>query len=122
MILNDVDKPAVPVLLGMTFVGRVIMSVHSAESKIVPYHSAPVSMLMVYEAEFKVETYVPYIRQIYDLESVMSVVFISCKQKYVTIALQIVLKAICETSVLVSIQATGLIIILCHDIVSNTHA
>lgn len=45
-----VKKEAVPVLFGATFIDRVIRSVHPAERKLVPLHSPPVPILMVYGA------------------------------------------------------------------------
>lgn len=44
------SKLVVSVLLRMSLFDRLIKAVHSAERKIVPYHSLLVPILMVYEA------------------------------------------------------------------------
>lgn len=49
--LSVISKVVIPALLGITCIGRFIMSLNQAEMKIVLYHSPPVPILMEREAK-----------------------------------------------------------------------
>lgn len=50
-----VNKLAVPVLLVTKLIDRAIKSIHTAERKIVPHHSSPISVSMVRDAQSEAE-------------------------------------------------------------------
>lgn len=50
-----VDRLAVPVLLGSTFIDGYVRPVHLAERKFVPYYSPPVPILLLQEARSAAE-------------------------------------------------------------------
>lgn len=57
------DKLVVPTLLETTFTDKLMKSNHLTEKKIVPYHSKPVPIPMVYKTKSKAENNTSDIRQ-----------------------------------------------------------
>lgn len=62
--LSVVDKLAISVLMGTTFIDKCMRSVHRAERKIVPYQFPPVTILTVHEAKSEVEKIILRIRRL----------------------------------------------------------
>lgn len=82
---------------------------HPAESKNVSQHSSPVPILTVHKARNEAEMDRSDPCQGDEASLAMFVTSIGCETKYIAVARQVVLKAMCETPVLVSIQATALV-------------
>lgn len=74
-----------------------------------PYHCPPVPVLMLHEAKSEDEKNSSDIREIIEQDPALLVTTAECEPKNITVARQVDLKAMCETPVLVSIQAAGVI-------------
>lgn len=103
-----VNELVVPVLFGTIYIDSSIKSIHPAERKVVPHHSPTVPILIVYEANSKPEKNNIEARQEVEEELTLLETPIKCEPKCITVARQVVLKAMCETLVIVSTQAAGL--------------
>lgn len=87
---------------------------------IVPHHSLPVPILMVNNGKCEAEVNTSDIGQIND-QDLTPLVKPTCNEpRCITAARQVVLKAICETSVLVSTQALGLLQVATRKNVDKT--
>lgn len=95
------DKLSVPMLLGPTFVDRLTKSVHPTEKKNIPYHSPPVPILMVHKAHSAAEENKSDICQYSAKAQEILVTPVERKPKTITVAQQVVFKAMCETPLLV---------------------
>lgn len=119
-----VGKSGLPVLLGRTFIGRALRSIHPAERKLVPYQSPKVPILMVLEGRSVAEKgEYSYIRRsiLEDLELLVTPT--QSEPRSIKVAEQIVLKVITETSVLVSKRVADLVeVITTFNIVAKNRA
>lgn len=117
-----VNKLDVPLLLGKYFIGRFINSNHKTKKKIIPHHSLREPTLMAHKNWSAAQKSKPDICQYITGDSAMLVMFIQRERRIVTEGHQIVLKAMCETPMLVSRQVAGLKEVLSHENVAETHA
>lgn len=117
-----VDKLAVVVLLGTTFIDELIESIHPVESKIVPHHSLLVLVLMAHEAKSEAENIASDMHKFMDQDPELLITPISVGTKYITAVLKGVLKVMREAPDLVSTQVMDLVEVFPHKIVTRNHA
>lgn len=118
-----IDKFAVPVLLGTTTIDRAVQSSYEARRNVIPYHSLPLPTLMVHEARSIAEKGEYWNIRPLNIEGLAFLVTtIESESRSIVVIRQVFLKAIFETSELVSTQASGLIKVISHDNVSRKHS
>lgn len=120
--LDVVEKLAVPVLFGTTFIDKFIKSIHADERKINLHHSAPVPILMPHEFNCEAKRNSSDTHQFIAQYPALLVMPISSESKYITAARQVALKAIYETPVLVSTNAVAPVEEIPHEKVAESHA
>lgn len=121
--LSVVDKLAALVLFGTTFIDRFIRSINPTERKIAPHHCPPVSILIVHEARSAIEKKEDLrIRQEVEEDLELFVTPTCCDPKNITVAQRVELEAVCETPVLVSTKAAGLIKVFSHEKIAKHNA
>lgn len=101
---------------------KVIKSVHPDERKIVPHRSPPVPILMVGEAKSAAEKSTQDIAIFVAHDQSLLARPNMRKPKYITVDQQVVLKAICETTALVSAKVAGLLEVIPHPDVAEKYA
>lgn len=111
----------VPILLGTTYIDRFIRSIHPAERKIVPYHYPPVPKLIVYKARSEPEIEKLDSHQNVESDLALLVTASGGEPKYITVVRQVVLRAVCETPVIVSTQVACILEVILHRSVANNH-
>lgn len=84
------------------------------------YNSSPVPIRMVHVARIETEKHTSDIRQINDDDLALLGIPASNKPRYISVVRKISLNALCETPVLVSAQAAGLIQVVLHQNVAKT--
>lgn len=102
------DKLAVHLLVGTSFIDIFIKLIHQTKRKLVPHHSLPVPIPMLQKASSVTEKNASDIRQIKDQDLVRLVTPTLSKPKYITVARQIARHVMYETPVLVYTQAACL--------------
>lgn len=111
-----VDELAVQILFGTNFIDSVKRPVRAAKRKAVPHYSTPVPILMVHEARSadgrKEDTDIR-LPSVKDLS--LLVASTKSEPRPIKATRKVVLKAMCETSILFSIQTAGLIAIVPHN-------
>lgn len=121
MTFSVVDRLAVLVLFGTTVIDKFIESIHLAERRIILYHSLLVLILIVHEGKTKVEKNTLPFRQFIERVSALLVTPINFETENSTVARQVALKEMCETSVLVFTFAAGLVEIVPSLNVDRSH-
>lgn len=117
-----ISELVVPVLLGKTYFNWFIKSIYPANRKIVFSHSPPVPIFMVHETWNKTEIDKLDSHQGFARGLASSVKATTCEPKCIMVTQQVVLKAICETLLLVFTQAVRLIEVITFQRVSKHHA
>lgn len=84
-------------------------TIHPAEGKIGAHHSPPVPIMTVHEAKNEDKKNTSDMRQFMNRYHALLGTTTSGEPKYITAGRKVVLKAMCETSVVVATQAAGLI-------------
>lgn len=105
------------------FTDRYIKSVHPAERKIVPYHSLPVHILMISKVRSATEKEEESDnRQTSTEDLVLLVTLNKSEPRLIKDWRQVVLEAMCESSVLVSTGAAGPVAVSPNDVVAKLPA
>lgn len=101
---------------------KFLTSIHLLERKIVPYHSPPRKSPYIHEANSKAAKNKSDIRQYFEQGRELLVKPTNGVPQNIRVARQVVKNAMSETTVLVSSQAAGLIVVNNHLNVANNHA
>lgn len=120
VIFAIVDKLAVPIQFKAVFIDKVFRSIHPAEMKIVPHLSVPVPIPIVHGAQSAAwdrSDIQKFVKQ----GPVLPMTPVSGEPRNITVALQVVLKVIQETSILVSTKEAGLVEVVLHEYVAEIH-
>lgn len=114
---------AVPMLLGRIFIDRFIKSVHPAERITFPYHSLTALILLVHETRKAADKKEASDIRNFNAEDLDLLVALTVsKLESITVACEVILKAVWETSVLVSTWAAVLVEVIHHDNTASNYA
>lgn len=117
-----VNEVLVLILPRRTCTNIFIKSVHPSKRKIVPYYSQPLQTLMVQKAGIASKNYKSNTHQESTERLAQFMMPTRCSHRNITAARRVVLKAMCQTPVLISIQLAGLIEMILYERVVRVHA
>lgn len=120
MTFDILKKLAVPVLLGTTFIDRVVRSIHPTGKVIVPHHYTKACILIINETRISAEKNKSHKRQNFEEDVALFVTPAWGDHKNIAVSGQIVLKAMCETPVLVFTKSVSIIEAnICQNVARN---
>lgn len=93
LTFDVVDRLAIPVLSGTTFIEKIIRSIDPAERKFIRCYSPPVPILMVQEAKSETVKNTLVISQLIEQDLVLLVTPIKREPKIIAVARKVLWKA-----------------------------
>lgn len=120
LTFDVVDRLALPVLLGTTFIDKYIKSIYPAVRKLFRYHFLPVPIRMVQKTNSEAKKNTSDICQLIEEDAALLVTPTRSDLKNIIVSRHIVLMAICETPVLRSTQAGCLIEVSSHPNIAKS--